>query len=222
MISNNILEFLKALKNNNNRNWFAENKKWYQSSREEFEVYVNFLIGEIQQFDNDIRLLTAKDCIFRIYRDTRFSRDKSPYKTNFGAFFVKEGRKSGNAGYYLHIEPGNCFLAGGIYMPSSYVLKIIRREIYENIEEFKSIITDEEFIYHFKEISGEKLKASPHGYSGDFSEMELLKHKSYTAIKSIPDNFIQKKNFNEEVIRVFKAIYPLNNFINLAIAGNYY
>jgi uncharacterized protein (TIGR02453 family) len=222
MISNNILEFLKALKNNNNRNWFAENKKWYQNSREEFEVYVNFLIGEIQQFDNDIRFLTAKDFIFRIYRDIRFSRDKSPYKTNFGAFFVKGGRKSGNAGYYLHIEPGNCFLAGGIYMPSSYILKIIRKEIYENIEEFKSIITDKKFIHHFKEISGEKLKASPHGYSGDFPEMELLKHKSYTAIKSIPDNFILNENFNEEVIRVFKAIYPLINFINLAIAGNSY
>jgi len=137
MISPNIIKFLTTLKENNNRDWFNKNKKWYQRSIEEFEVYVNCLIGEIQKFDVDIRFLAAKDCIFRIYRDIRFSKDKSPYKTNFGAFIVKDGRKSGNAGYYLHIEPGSSFLGGGIYMPPAETLRVVRKEIFENTKEFK-------------------------------------------------------------------------------------
>ena len=221
MISHNIIKFLTTLKENNNRDWFNKNKKWYQRSREEFEVYVNCLISEIQIFDVDIRFLAAKDCIFRIYRDVRFSKDKSPYKTNFGAFIVKDGRKSGNAGYYLHIEPGSSFLGGGIYMPTAETLRVVRKEIFENIEEFKFIINHKEFKYYFRKISGEKLKTFPRGFPGDFPEIELLKYKSYTVIKSVPDGFIQSKKLTEEITRVFKAMYPFNRFINMAIAENY-
>jgi len=221
MISPNIIKFLTTLKKNNNRDWFNKNKKWYQRSREEFEVYVNYLIGKIQTFDADTRYLTAKDCIFRIYRDVRFSKDMSPYKTNFGAFIVKDGRKSGNAGYYLHIEPGSSFQGGGIYMPPAETLRVLRKEIFETIEEFKFIISEKEFKYHFGEISGEKLKTAPRGFPMDFPEIELLKYKSYTIIKSVPDGFIQSKELTEEITRVFKAMYPFNRFINMAIAKNY-
>ena len=139
MINKNILLFLNELKNNNNRDWFHANKPKYNEAKVEFENYINNLIPEIGKFDNEIKHLEAKECIFRIFRDVRFSKDKSPYKPNFGAYIVKGGKKSGNAGYYLHIEPENSFLGGGIYMPPSNILKAIRIEIYENIDEFKSI-----------------------------------------------------------------------------------
>ena len=121
MITPTILEFLTLIKENNNREWFHENKALYNQAKNDFEVFVNLAINEISKFDKSIVSVDAKDCIFRIFRDVRFSKSKMPYKANFGAFIIKGGKKSPMAGYYIHVEPGNSFLAGGIYMPPADV-----------------------------------------------------------------------------------------------------
>ena len=156
MFSTDIPGFLGELRKNNNREWFQANRKWYEQCRSEFEFFVTLLINEIGKFDRSIGALKASDCLFRIYRDIRFSPDKTPYKTNFGAYIAKGGRKSEFAGYYFHIEPGNCMLAGGIYMPSKEILKAIREEIYHNTEDFLAIIHNKDFQKVFLEISGDR------------------------------------------------------------------
>ena len=220
MLSKNILNFLNSLKRNNNREWFHKNKALYDSAKKEFEIFVNLLINEVHKIDKEVVSITAKDCVFRIYRDVRFSMDKTPYKTNFGVFIVKGGKNSGNAGYYLHVEPGNCFLGGGVYMPPSNILKAIRTEIYENTEEFKSIIQDSTFRKKFGKIyDDDQLKLPPRGFPKDFPDIDLLKYKNYTIIKSVTDQMIQRESFIDEIRTTFKAMYPFNQYINRAIVS---
>jgi uncharacterized protein (TIGR02453 family) len=159
----------------------------------------------------------AKDTIFRIYRDIRFSRDKTPYKTNFGAYISKGGRRGRYAGYYLHVEPGASMLAGGIYMPPPDVLKAVRTEIYENVEEFKGIIGSREFKDYFGELWGEKLKSVPQGFPADFKDGDLLKFKHYTAAMDVPDSEVLDEGYTEKVIKVFRALKPFNRFLNNAV-----
>ena len=156
--------------------------------------------------------------MFRINRDIRFSNDKSPYKTNFGGFIVPGGKKSGNAGYYIHIEPGNCFLAGGVHMPPPDKLKAVRTEIYENTEDFKKILNNKQFKNHFKELTNDdKLKTAPKGFPKDFEDIDLLRHKSYTVIKPIKDEIVKSDKFTDEIIDAFKTLQAFNNFINEGI-----
>jgi uncharacterized protein (TIGR02453 family) len=171
----------------------------------------------LQKFDEELLSLNAKKCIFRIYRDVRFSRDKSPYKTNLGAYFVKGGKKSGFAGYYIHIEPGNSFAAGGMHMPPTSVLRQVRSEIYNHIDEFKSILFDPEFIARFGSLEGEKLKSTPPGFNKDFPDIELLKFKSYTVFSPLSDHQITQRGFIKELIPTYKMMLPLNRFLNGAI-----
>ncbi len=145
MLSKNLLHFLSDLKKNNHKEWFHENKPRYQLVKKEFEQFIAHVIADISQFDASVKNLEPKHCIFRINRDIRFSNDKSPYKSNFGGFIVPGGRNAGHAGYYIHIEPENCFLAGGIYMPPPDRLKAVRTEIYENTDSFKKILNDKNF-----------------------------------------------------------------------------
>lgn len=218
MISKETFQFLKELKLNNSKEWFDENRATYTALRKEFENFINLVIGEIGLFDKDSAQTTAKASIFRINRDIRFSNDKLPYKTNFGAFIAKGGRKGINAGYYLHIEPGECFLAGGIYMPSGPTLKAIRTEIFDNIDEFKAIVSESSFSKHFgREFWGEKLKTAPKGFPKDFPDLEYLKYKNYTIAKNEPDSLYTKVNFINEVREVFRAMAPFNTFLNRAV-----
>lgn len=141
MNGNYILQFLTELVANNNREWFAENKGKYELALNQFTEIVNTLIAQIGEFDASIRGMQAKDCIFRIYRDVRFSHDKSPYKNHFGAYIsANGGRKSERAGYYIHFEPNASLLAGGLYCPTPPVLKAIRQSVFDNIEEYKEIV----------------------------------------------------------------------------------
>jgi uncharacterized protein (TIGR02453 family) len=179
--------FLRAIRDNNNREWYHQNKNTYNEAKLEFEQITELIIYETGKFDKDIRGLLPKDCIFRIFRDVRFSNDKSPYKSNFGAFLCKGGKKSGYAGYYLHIEPKNSFIAGGIYMPPSPLLKAIREDIYEHINEFKEILEEPGFKKHFGGISADSLKTVPKGFSKDFPDIGLLKYTSYTVMKEKKD-----------------------------------
>jgi uncharacterized protein (TIGR02453 family) len=218
MISRETFRFLQQLKVNNDKVWFDANRSQYSKLRKEFEDFLEIVIAEISQFDREASQTTARASIFRINRDIRFSNDKLPYKTNFGAFIAKGGRKGINSGYYIHIEPGECFLAGGIYMPSAPMLKAIREEIFENTDAFKDIIHSPDFMKHFGDrIGDEKLKSAPRGFPKDFPDMDYLKYKSYTVLKSEPDSIYQKPDFIKEIKAVFKAMAPFNQFLNHAV-----
>lgn len=217
MFNTTILDFLKSLSVNNNREWYHANKDYFTTAKQEFELFINMLIAEISSFDPSVKNVTAKESIFRIYRDTRFSKDKTPYKTNFGAFVVPQGKKSGNAGYYLHIEPDNCFVAGGIYMPPTPILKAVRTGIYENVEEFKAIITSPSFTKRFPEFYNDKLKSAPRDFPSDWSDIDLLKYKSYSVFQQFEENDLKKDNVMQLIVEAFKEMYPFNKFINFFI-----
>ncbi|NOX46245.1 MAG: DUF2461 domain-containing protein [Chlorobi bacterium] len=212
-----ILAFLKELKSNNNRDWFNENRKQYENAKREFEGLTNSIIPKLYDLDPQIGTPNAKKSIFRIFRDVRFSKDKSPYKTNFGCFIAKGGRKGGHAGYYFHVEPGKSFVGGGMYMPPSDILKKVRSEVMYHVDEFKGIIQDKAFRKYFDEIEGEKLKRPPKGFPADFPDIELLKMKSYVVLKPLDDNQIVSEGLGQYVINAFGAMVPLVHFLNRAM-----
>ncbi len=212
-----ILGFLKDLKVNNNRDWFKANDMRYQLAKNEFEDFIDEVIPALKKIDKEIDVLNAKDCIFRIFKDVRFSKDKNPYKTNFGAFIAKGGRKSKYAGYYIHVEPGKSFVGGGIYMPEAPELKAIREEIYNNSESFKKIINNPSFKKYFTEIYGDKLKTAPKGFPKDFKDIDLLKFKHYAVVHNIKDSFWNSENLLSNLSEIFKAQLPFNRFLNKAI-----
>lgn len=215
---NSIIPFLTKLSVNNNREWFEKHKGEYIQAKEEMEILVQEIIEKISEFDPTIAGQNAKKCVFRIYRDVRFSKNKDPYKTNMGGFIVPGGKKSGKAGYYLHMEPGSSFIAGGIYMPESTLLKKTREEVLYHIDEFKAIIHSSEFKSTFGEIHGEKLKRPPQGFPVDFEDLELLKFKSYTVLHPVSDEQVMSDGFVEKAIDVFKKMKDFNGFINRAIS----
>ena len=174
-----VLKFLEELSRNNNREWFQSNKKWYEESRNKFLFLTEVIINEIRKFDPEVPALLPKDCMFRIYRDVRFSNDKRPYKTNFGSFIAKGGRKSIYAGYYFHIEPNESFLAGGIYMPPKESLKAVRNYIAEHGEEFIEIMNESNFKKTLSEMYDDRLKTAPKGYPADHKYIHLLRYKSF-------------------------------------------
>lgn len=213
-VSNSTLQFLKDLNKNNNREWFSENKDRYLAAKANVAEFVELLIEETGKFDAEIQKLDAKKTMFRIYRDTRFSLDKTPYKTNFGASL---GMGKGNriSGYYLHIEPQKSFLAGGVYHPESAVLKQIRAEIAANQEEFLAILNQNEFRNNFRGLSVEdKLKRVPAGYDKDHPMAEFLKLKSFNVIHPISDEALMSETAASDFTKVFKSIKPLNDFLN--------
>lgn len=219
-ISSTTLKFLSDLKENNNKDWFAANKSIFENAKAEFEAFIDALIQQIAAFDPTIKHHKGKDCVFRIYRDVRFSKDKSPYKTNFGAHITAAEKKSDihtKAGYYIHLEPGgNSMLAGGAYMPPSDWLKSIRQEIHYNTADFKAILNSKSFKKYFGELSGEKLKTAPKEYPKDHPEIELLKYKSFLATHQCEDEIITSKNFLKHCREVFEVLYPFDQFLNRA------
>jgi uncharacterized protein (TIGR02453 family) len=210
----NSFQFLRQLAEHNDREWFHANKTVYNEAKSEFEHATELLLHEVSRFDSTIAGLTPRDCIFRIFRDVRFSHDKSPYKTNFGTFLAPGGRSSMRAGYYLHIQPGESFIAGGIYMPPAPWLKAIRRNIYEHIEEFNEIINHPELKKVFGNISGDKLKKAPLGFPAEFPFIDLLKFKNYGLIKMVSDSEILKEKALMMIISYFKLLQPFIRFLN--------
>jgi uncharacterized protein (TIGR02453 family) len=178
---------------------------------------VQGVIDRIILFDPIIKGLEAKSCVFRINRDIRFSNDKSPYKSHFGAFIVRGGKKNGDkyAGYYFHIEPGASIMAGGAYTPPAPWLSAIREKISDSPEEFMKITGEKDFIKYFKSIDGEKLKTAPKGYPKDHPQIELLKYKSYLVVNEAPDKLVLSKDYMDHVVNVFKAMKPLNDYLNV-------
>jgi uncharacterized protein (TIGR02453 family) len=219
MPDKSIFAFLKAIDRNNNREWFAVHKKEYEEVKSRFDLFVTQVIRETARFDPSVRFLVPADCTYRIYRDTRFSPDKTPYKTHLGAYLVAGGKKSNLAGYYVHIEPGNCLAGGGIYMPPSDILKAVRHEIFDNYDDFKKIIGSASFKKHFGTFSGDQLKSMPAGYSKEFPGAEWLKFKYYTVIETFDDKTVQSPDFIKILLASFKAMVPVNRFLNEAIKG---
>lgn len=213
----NVFPFLYDLKNNNNRDWFQENKKRYETARKEVEDFVSHLIPQICAFDSKIGTLEAKKTMFRIYRDVRFSKDKTPYKTFFGAYMAPGGRKSIYAGYYMHIEAGASFIAGGSHMPQGENLKNIRSEIYYNVDELKAIMKHKDFKKFFGNIEGEKLKRPPVGFPKDFPDIELLKFKDFTLFHRFDDALVSAPDFGNYCLDVFQKMKPFNDFMNRAL-----
>lgn len=212
------LTFLASLRENNNREWFEANRTQYEQCRQEFEQFIGSLLPELIQLEPDFTHLEPKNCIFRIYRDVRFSKDKRPYKSHFGAYFAPGGRKSTKAGYYLHIEPdGKSMLAGGIYMPPAEDLKKIRQEIDYNGAKLRNILHGAEFKKYFDGLSGDKLKTMPKGYPTDHPDIELLKMKDFTAVHMVPDKKVANGNFLSYTTTVWKVMKPLNDFLNHAV-----
>jgi uncharacterized protein (TIGR02453 family) len=213
-----IINFLSELSQNNTREWFNDNRPGYEKAKSDFESFVNRLIPSIHAFDPDIGTLSAKQCVFRIFRDVRFSKDKSPYKTNMGGFIARGGRKGGFAGYYIHIDPKQSFIAGGMHMPPPDILKKVRQEILYHSDEFKSIINKSSFKKTFGEIEGEKLTRPPKDFPADFSDIDFLKYKSYTVIHGVDQQTILKDDFEKYVIKIFKEMYGLNRFLNRSVS----
>jgi uncharacterized protein (TIGR02453 family) len=215
-INKNTLNYLKAIGKNNNRDWFIENKSRYNEARENFESFGQKLINEITVFEPVMKGLEVKSCVYRFNRDIRFSNDKSPYKTHFGAFIVRGGKKNGDklAGYYFHIEPGKSILAGGAYMPPAPWLSSVREKIDEDPEVLVKILKNKEFIKYFGELTGEKLKKTPKGYPSDHPYADLLKFKSYLVVNEVTDKSVLSADFLNHAVSVFKAMKPLNDFLN--------
>jgi len=215
-----VVQFLQELSENNNREWFQNNKKRYDESREKVLFLTEVLINEIRKFDSDIPSLEPKDCMFRIFRDVRFSNDKSPYKTNFGSFIAKGGRKSIYAGYYFHIEPDGSFIGGGIYMPAAEPLKAIREYIDENGEEFSGLINNAKFKKVYPEMMDDKLKTAPKGFSPDHEFIDLLRYKSFAFSSRISQSEILADTYIEQLVHSFKILQPVNRFLNEALKNN--
>ena len=216
-----VLDFLSQLTTNNNRDWFQQNKAWYEKSRKEVEVFVSEMITTISAIDPALQTPAMKDCIFRIFRDVRFGADKSPYKTNFGAFIARGGRKSSNPGYYFHFEPGKSMLAGGVYMPQPDTLKLLRNEIYYHSDELKRIIEKPSFRKYFDQLGDfDKLKKAPKDFPADFPDIDLLKYRSYIVSQDIPDDVVSDpEGYKKLAIDMVRELQPFMAFLNRAISN---
>lgn len=212
-----ILKYLQKLSENNNREWFNSNKNEYEKVRIEFDYLLSSIIERISTFDDSIKGLEPKHCTYRIYRDTRFSFDKTPYKTHIGGYINAKGKKSSHFGYYIHIEPGNCLLSGGSLCISSEILKAMRESIYNNIEEFVSIVEDPQFKQYFPIIGENALKTSPKGFDKNFIHLDYLKFKQYTPAYKVSDDFFLNPNFLDRTEDVFRQFKRFSDFMNFTI-----
>ena len=213
-----VFKFLNELKEHNNREWMQDHRDLYLECKMEVTELILQLINGISQFDSGIVGLQPKDCIFRINRDIRFSHNKDPYKTNFGAAITTGGRKTGNPSYYLHIAPEKSFFAGGMYMPSPDRLKKIRQEIDYNASALKSIISEVSFFKTFGTIRGQALKTSPKGYSSDHPEIALLRLKSFLVKKDLTDHSFHSSHHLSRLITLGEMIHPFNKYLEVAIS----
>lgn len=213
------LAYLSQIKENNYREWYHENKQQYGEAKEEFSAFVHKFIEIAMQIDSSIKHIEAKDCIFKLHRDTRFSKDKSPFKTHFGAYVARGGgRKSEYAGYYVHFEPDKSMLAGGAWLPPPDILKGIRNEIFHNYEEFNNIISEPNFKSHFSEMdTTDMLKTAPRDFPKDWPNVNLLKYKNYMVLKSFPDDNMLNDSILNEMHTACLTMLPLNNFMNRVI-----
>jgi uncharacterized protein (TIGR02453 family) len=219
MLKASTFKFLKDLKKNNNKAWFEKNKSGYLEAKADAEHFVEQLIEGLGKIDADIAPLHAKDCTYRIYRDVRFSGDKTPYKTHMGAFLNKGGKKMPTAGYYLHAEPGRSMIGGGLWMPLPAELSKVRQEIDYNFAEWTKILGERRFKKYFSEglDQGEILSRPPKGYDAANPAIDFLKLKSFTTTHSLSDKTMLSRSLLKEVTGAFGAMKKFIDFLNQAL-----
>ena len=219
MLQASTITFLQKLAKNNNKPWFDIHRDDYQAAKADYEALITEILAGLSVQEPLFKEQQAKDCIFRIFRDVRFSKDKTPYKAHFGAFFSKGGRKFPGAGYYFHLESGGkSFAGGGLWVPEAPLLKAVRQEIDYNFDEFSNIIENKKFSSLFKKIDGEQLKTLPQGYTADNPAIEYLKMKSYTVSCKIPDADIVGKGVVKKAMDVFTTMRPFIDFLNRSLS----
>lgn len=215
MLKKDTLKFLEELKKNNTREWFADNKTWYERSRTDAELLIAQMIQAIAAFDPAIGLLEPKKCLFRIYRDVRFSADKSPYKTHFGAIFRPRTAER-ISGYYMHIDPQEAFLSFGYYMSDAEQLKKIRRGIYNDFDTLNDILNDKTFKKEIGDLyrDDDALQRVPNGFDKDHPAAEYLKLKHFYVHKPISLDQLLSEDFVEYAARIYKIMYPLGEYLD--------
>ncbi|MBK5721849.1 DUF2461 domain-containing protein [Dysgonomonas sp. Marseille-P4677] len=215
MLKKDTLDFLKALKANNNREWFAQNKDWYERARKDFEHLVGEVIQAIASIEPEMGTLEPKKCIFRIYRDVRFSPDKSPYKTHFGAVFTPRNLGK-SSGYYLHIDPAESFVSCGHYMLMPDQLKKMRQGIYSDFEYFKEILDEKRFKKEIGDLyrDDDMLTRVPNGFYKDHPSAEYMKLKHFYALKPISEDKLLSDGLVPHIKSIYKLMQPLNRFLN--------
>ena len=222
MLHPSTLKFLKDLKKNNTKEWFEKNRKAYEAAKEDYSSLVNKVIAQFGKKDESIASLTAKDCLFRINRDVRFSKNKAPYKSNMGASIIHGGKKSNLAGYYFHFEPGGkSFVGGGRYMVEPDMMKKIRQEIDYSWNEFNKIIKNKKFATLYGDLEkgeGWSLSREPKGYEKDNPAIEYIKLKSWVATTPITDADLTDKNLVKKLSGAFETLQPLIFFLNRGLS----
>lgn len=236
MNANRIISFLANVAANNNREWFQAHKDEYLACKEDFENGIDQLIRAISLSDPSVAHLTAKDCVYRFYRDIRFSPDKSPYKRHFGAYICAKGKKSFYGGYYVHLQPGNCLVSMGAYTLPTNILTSCRNEIMANTDEWLEAVANPEFVDMYggpgegawdgEGVASDKgfglsmLKKAPKGFPADYEHVDYLKLKDYTVWRHVDDGFYGQRDWIEQACRMFKVARPMMNFVN-AVIGDY-
>lgn len=221
MLDPKTLQFLVKLKKNNSREWFNSHRDDYENAKDNFIELVNKILAEVGKLDQDLSVLTYKDCIFRINRDVRFSKNKDPYKTNMAAYFVKGGKKSWLAGYYFHCEPGGkSFIGGGLYGGEPDQIKKVRQEIDYNWEDFKAILNNKTFKKTFGDLSrqeGMSLVREPKGYDKDNPAIDYIKLKNFIVSVPLSDEELSTPQLAKKIVTCFATMQPLLQFLNRAM-----
>lgn len=222
MLKSTTIKFLKDLSKNNNKSWFEAHRKNYEEAKTDFAGFIQSIIDKHGKKDEGIAHLKSKDCMFRINRDVRFSKDKSPYKNNMGAYINKGGKKSVYGGYYFHCQPGQSFAGGGLWMPMPVELSKVRQEIDYNFDTFKKITSSKKFKSVYDDLSRDSeyiLSRIPKGYEADNPAAEYLKLKSFVSMIPLKDADLISKDLGKKVLLAFEALQPLLEFINQSIEG---
>lgn len=212
-----IFQFLKELGENNNREWFAEHREEYEKARNEFDKLLAAIISRISLFDEEIRGVQPKDCTYRIYRDTRFSSDKTPYKNHFGGYINAKGKKSNHCGYYVHLQAGSCILAGGSLCLPAHILKAVRQSIFDNTDEYRAIVEDPTFKQYYPIVGDNFLKTAPKGFPKEFQYIDYLKCKEYTCSYNVPDAFFLAPDLLDRTEDAFRQFKRFSDFLNYTI-----
>lgn len=228
MQAKRILSFLDGIKKQNSREWFTEHKEEYNAVRADFEEGINAAILRISEFDSSVKHLTVKDTTYRFYRDTRFSTDKSPYKTHLGAYIAAHGKKAFHGGYYIHLEPGHCLVSCGNYWLPTNILTSCRNEIMANIDQWRKIVESKTFVETFghpgennwdspRGFGLESLKTAPSGFPRDYEFIQYIRMKDYCCWKAVPDSFFEEDKWLDDMSEILKIGKPMMDFINSVI-----
>ena len=222
MLSKDTLQFLDDLKANNNRDWFLENKKRYEAVKKDYQQLVGDFLDVMKPLDPSLEMLEVKNCTFRINRDIRFSKDKTPYKSHLGVWLSSGVKGMNRSGYYLHLEKGASFIAGGLYCPEPEDLKKMRKEIAYFYDDLETILNKKDFKKEFKDFDrNEKnmLKNPPRGFEKEHPAIEFLKLKSFESSQRIDISEATKKDFVATMSKKLIVLKPLNDFINRALTS---